>query len=178
MQSRARQSGVTMVVTLVLLIVMLLGGMAMARMTEIGTLAAGNTAYREGAVHASEVGINTAFQQVRALTNEEVDAGNWYRALALAQDTNGLPAVTWADAPALTVGNYTVRYVVERVCQGVLPITDPVRQCLNRTTAQIESRDLTREPPDPPSAKQFRVTVRVTGPKESQTFVQALVTRG
>jgi type IV pilus assembly protein PilX len=178
MKSRARQSGVTMVVTLVLLIVMLLGGMGMARMTEIGALAAGNSAYREGAVHASEVGINTAFAQVRALADEEVDTGNWYWALAQTQDANGLPNVAWTSAPTITVGNYTVRYVVERVCQGALPISDPVRQCLNRTTARIESRDLTREPPDPPSARQFRVTVRVTGPKDSQTFVQALVTRG
>jgi hypothetical protein len=36
-----------MVVVLVLLSVMLLGGMALARMTEVGTLAAGNAAFRE-----------------------------------------------------------------------------------------------------------------------------------
>ena len=40
------QRGVTILVVLVLLSVMLLGGLAMARMTEIGTLAAGNAAYR------------------------------------------------------------------------------------------------------------------------------------
>lgn len=178
MRSRVRQQGVTMVVVLFLLVVMLLGGMALARMTEVGTLAAGNSAYRDGAVLASEVGVNTAFAQVRALTNEEANSGAWYTALVRTQDANGLPVVDWDGAPSIAVGNYTVRYVVERVCQGTLPVADPIRQCLNRTSQQIESRDLTREPPDPPSVRQFRVTVRVTGPKDAQTFVQALVTRG
>ena len=55
------QRGVTMLVVLVLLSVMLLGGMALARLTEVGTLASGNTAFREAAVQASEVGLNTVF---------------------------------------------------------------------------------------------------------------------
>lgn len=45
-----RQQGVTLIVVLVLLLVMLLGGLSMARMSEVGTLVAGNVSFKERAV--------------------------------------------------------------------------------------------------------------------------------
>ena len=64
---RRSQRGVTILVVLVLLAVMLLGGLAMARMTEIGTLASGNTAFREASLQASEVGLNEAYAALQAV---------------------------------------------------------------------------------------------------------------
>lgn len=175
---RAAERGVTMLVTLILLVVMLLGGVALARLGEVGTLASGNAAYREAAVQASEVGINTAYAAVQALADEENNGGNWYWAKAQTLDTSGMPTTAnWSSAPEVTVGAYSVRYVVERLCTGVGTITDPVRQCINKIKKPVESYTTT-ERPDPPTAKLFRVTVRVTGPRDTQTFVQSLLTRG
>ncbi len=176
---RADQRGTTIVVTLVLLVVMLLGGMAVARLTEVATLAAGNAAYHEAAVQASEVGVNTAYAAVRALVDEEADSGAWYRAQTVAVDaSNNLPNVTWTDLPEIVVGNYSVRYVVDRLCTGALPVTDAVRQCLNRNVKVDETAVSGAARIDPPSVKQFRITVRVTGPKGTQAWVQSLMTRG
>jgi type IV pilus assembly protein PilX len=172
-----RQQGVTMVVVLVLLSVMLLGGMALARMTEVGTLASGNAAFREASLQASEVGVNTAYQAVRDLTNENSNAGSWYFATAQALDANGVPTVSFDAATEVVVGAYSVRYVVDRVCTGALPVTEPLRQCLVKQIPQIES-STDREKPDPPTARQFRITVRVTGPKDTRAWVQALMTKG
>lgn len=166
-----------MVVVLVLLTVMLLGGMALARMTEVGTLAAGNAAFRETSLQASEVGVNTAFAAVQALVDENTSAGNWYYATTQAQDANGVPTVDFDLAPELVVGAYRVRYVVDRVCTGAMPVTEPLRQCLVKQVPQIESAT-NREKPDPPTARQFRITVRVMGPKDTQAWVQALITKG
>lgn len=174
---RQAQRGMTMVVVLVLLAVMLLGGIALARMTEIGTLASGNTAFREASLQASEIGINTAYAAVRALADENTDSGSWYFATSRAVDSNGVPLVSWDTAPEVVVGAYSVRYVVDRVCTGALPVTDPLKQCLVKQVPQIESRT-DRERLDPPTARQFRVTVRVTGPKDTQVWVQSLVTKG
>ena len=174
---RTSQSGVTMLVVLVLLSVMLLGGLALARMSEVGTLASGNATFRETSVQASEVGVNTAYAAVVALTNENADNGGWYRALTLATDANGLPNVDWTGTPTVQVGPYNVNYVVDRVCQGALPVSDPLRQCLVKQVPQIESAT-DREKPDPPTARQFRITVRVTGPKNTQAWVQSMMTRG
>ena len=172
-----QQHGVTMVVVLVLLSVMLLGGMALARMTEVGTLASGNAAFREASLQASEVGVNTAYQAVRDLTNENSNAGSWYFATAQALDANGVPTVSFDTATEVVVGAYSLRYVVDRVCTGALPVTDPLRQCLVKQVPQIES-STDREKPDPPTARQFRITVRVTGPKDTRAWVQALMTKG
>jgi type IV pilus assembly protein PilX len=176
---RRAQQGVTIVVTLILLVVMLMGGLALARLTEVSTLAAGNAAYHEAAVQASEVGVNTAFAAVQALANEEANLGNWYFAQALATDADGLPAAAVVNAGTeIPVGIYTVRYVVDRLCNGALPVTDPVRQCLNKSRRTDDSAVAGKEPPDPVAARQFRITVQVTGPKGTQTWVQSLVTRG
>jgi len=175
--SRRGQRGVTMIVVLVLLCVMLLGGIALARMTEVGTLASGNAAFREASLQASEVGINTAYAQVRALADENVNTGNWYFATTLAQDGNGIPNAAWEAAPEVVVGAYSVRYIVDRICTGALPVAEPLRQCLVKQVPQLESRT-DRERPDPPTARQFRVTVRVIGPKDTQAWVQSLVTKG
>jgi hypothetical protein len=115
---------------------------------------------------------------VQAIADEENNAGNWYFAKSQTLDASGVPtSANWGSAPEVTVGRYSVRYVVERLCTGTGAITDPVRQCVNKIKKPIQSYT-TAERPDPPAAKLFRVTVRVTGPRDTQTFVQSLLTRG
>jgi len=166
-----------MLIVLVLLSVMLLGGLALARLTEVGTIAGGNSAYHQAALAASEVGVNTAYAAVKALTDENTSTGGWYSSTALAKDTNGLPNVDWSAAPSISVGALTVNYVAERACT-VTPVTDPLRQCLVRQDWKSGSRDASRETLDPPNARQYRITVRVTDAKGTQIFVQSLVTKG
>ena len=173
------QRGVTMLVVLVLLSVMLLGGMALAKLTDVGTLASGNSAFREASLQVSEVGLNTAFQRIRDdIANEDADLGNWYFATMQASDGDGMPQVDFDAAPTVVVGNYTIAYVAERLCEGALPVTEPLRQCLLKQIPQLESADASSEKPDPPMSRQFRVTIRVTGPKDTRTWVQSLITRG
>jgi Tfp pilus assembly protein PilX len=176
-RARSAQRGVTMLVVLVLMIVMVLGGISLARITEIGTIASGNSGYREASLQASEVGLNTAYMAVRALTNEESDTGSWYWATIQAADSAGVPTVSWTAAPSVTVGNYTVRYVVERMC-STTPVTATLRQCLVKQMPQTDSARVGQDALDPPNSRQFRITVRVTGPKDTETWVQSLVTKG
>jgi Tfp pilus assembly protein PilX len=175
---RGRQSGTVMLVVVVLLTVMLLGSVALSRMTEIGVLASGNLGYREASLHASEVGINTAFERLKALTDDDANSDNWYWATAQTADSAGVPSIGWASAPSVVVGSYTVKYAVERMC-NVAPVTDMTRQCLLKQVPQPpESRRDGPEAIEPPSAKQYRITVRVQGPKSTETWVQSLVTAG
>ena len=174
---RRAQRGVTILVVLVLMSVMVLGGMALARMTEIGTLATGNNATREASLQASEVGINTAYMAVRALASEEADAGSWYWATTQAADANGMPNIAWGAAPEVVVGSYSVRYAVERLCTAA-PVTDTLHQCLVRQVPQVSSGRVGHEEVDPPNTRQFRITVRILGPKDAETWVQTLVSRG
>lgn len=174
-----RQAGVTMLVVLVLLSVMLLGGMALAKLTEVGTLASGNTAYREASIQASEVGLNTVFQRIREdIANEENNIDGWYWATAQDTDAKGMPEVDFEEAPTVTVGAYTVAYVAERMCDTT-PVTNALRQCLVKQEPDpTASRAAGAEALDPPNSRQFRVTIRVTGPKDTRTWVQSLITKG
>ncbi|MFO1329689.1 MAG: hypothetical protein U1F56_20180 [Rubrivivax sp.] len=174
---KRNQGGMTMVIVLVLLTVMLLGGLALARMTEVGTLASGNAAFREASLQVSEVGSNTAFAAVQALANEDQNTGNWYYATTQQQDANGVPLVDFDSAPEVVVGAYSMRYVVDRVCTGALPVLEPLKQCLVKQVPQLES-STDREKPDPPTARQFRITVRVTGPKDTRAWIQVLAHKG
>lgn len=176
-RAQRAQRGVTILVVLMLMSVMVLGGMALARMTEIGTLATGNNATREASLQASEVGINTAYAATQALASEEANSGTWYWATTQAADTSGMPSVAWGSAPEIVVGSYSVRYIVERLCTTA-PVTDTLRQCLVRQVPQVSSSRVGHEEVDPPNTRQFRITVRVTGPKDTETWVQTLVSKG
>lgn len=178
--TRRAQGGITILVVLILLSVMLLGGLALARMAGVGTLVAGNVMMKERALQASEAGINTAYARLRGLTTSQLgtNAGGWYFAAQRATDGDGLPSgVDWhsaSGAASVDVDGYTVQYVVERVCVTAAP-AEIQRECLLKVV-DIPVRDASGL--TPPMGQQFRITVRVTGPKDTHTYVQALVTRG
>lgn len=177
---RARaERGIATVVVLLLLTVMLLGGVALARMTEVGTLAAGNAAYREAAMQASEVGLNTAFEAVKGIApaSENSAVGGWYSPSELAKDDYGIPTVDWSNAPSIAVGATDVRYVVERACT-VSNVTYPLHQCLVRQEPNPPCANSDCQPLEPRNSRQYRITVRVTDRKGTRTFVQSLVTKG
>jgi type IV pilus assembly protein PilX len=174
-----RPRGMAMLVVLILLTVMLMGGLALARMTETSTLASGNAAFREASMQAAEVGLNTAFMQTRAIpaVDENTSVAPWYWSTMQAADAGGIPNVNFDTAPAVVVGSYTVRYVVERMCDTAT-LTDALQQCLVKHIPQLESSDPLKEKIDPPNSRQFRITVRVNGPKDTQTWAQMLITKG
>lgn len=168
-----------MLVVLVLLSVMLLGGMSLARLTEVGTLATGNTAFREASLQTSEIGLNTAFDRIREdVVDENTDLEGWYWSAMQETDAHGVPSVDFDAAPEIAVGPYSVRYVAERLCSAARP-TDALRQCVVRQEPDPQkSKVAGAEALDPPNSRQFRVTVQVTGPKETRTWVQTMVTKG
>ena len=176
-----RQRGASLIVVLILLAVMLLAGLSMARVGADATLIAGNTAYRDGALQASEVGLSDAFAQIQTLDGEDTDqVAAGYFASRRTDDGAGLPTgIDWAAMPSTTVDPYTVRRVVERLCTGPLPVVDAARQCVVKPGASgLESSSKAgADGFESPLGKQFRVTVNVTGPKNTQVFVQDAVIR-
>lgn len=62
-----RQRGVVLLITLVVLVAMMLAGIGMMRSVDTGNLIAGNVAFREAALQASDVGMSAAFGQLLAV---------------------------------------------------------------------------------------------------------------
>ena len=178
---RARQRGITMLVILILMAVMLLGALGLARITESSTLVSGNVATKEASLQAAEVGWNTAYAQVKALADDSRDTGGWYWATMQPTDeTTGLPTTIDFDAtPELPGGvdRYTVTYAVDRLCTQAV-VTANGRDCLVKQANVMESRDADAPDYQPKSARQYRITVRVTDARGTQTWTQSLVTKG
>lgn len=182
-QGAGRQRGMTVVVVLVLLSVMLIGGLALARLGEVGTLVAGNVSSKEAAMQASQIGTMNAFQAVQQAAFDEsvnsTDGARGVRYYSKIQpiDGDGMPTVVWDSVPEVIVGRYSVRAVVERMCDKDV-IADTLQDCLVREVPlEVEKAGAGEDKVEPPNARQFRVTVRVTDPKGSQTFTQAMVSR-
>lgn len=171
-------AGSALIVVLVCLTVLAMGALSLVRMTESATLLAGNIGYRMNARMASELGVNAAFRAVSTLADDELAQPGWYYPLRADDDEFGVPvSVDWQQAPALVAGAYTVRYVVERLCQGPLPVASLENQCLLEQMQLPGSNRAGVEQLTAPAARQFRVTVQVSGPRNTLELVQALVTR-
>jgi type IV pilus assembly protein PilX len=171
------QRGATLLIVLFLLAVMMLGGLMYMGQSFVNTQLAGNLARNEASAQAADVGIATAFEELKALVDDNANLGGWYFATRLMDDADGLPAaIDWNVARALPVGAYNVRYIVERHCRTAL-VTDEINDCLLSESA-LEIRDAGSDAPiAPPSLRTYRVTVRVNGPKHSESWAQALLSR-
>ena len=63
-----------MLMVLLLMAAMLMGALAFARITEVGSLVSGNLASKDSSFHAAEVGRGYAFAALQALPNRDADS--------------------------------------------------------------------------------------------------------
>ena len=183
----ARQRGVVLVLALIMLVVLTLAGIALLRSVSTTNLVAGNLAFQQAATNSADVGVEAAVTWLQnnntstALEND-VAAGGY---LASRQD----PAAgqSWADfwqatlkAKAVTVGTdaagNTVMVVIQRLCNTSGAAT--VAGCSMppvHVSAQGGSMGGGQEQPAPDPEVYFRITTQVTGPRNTVSYVQAVV---
>ena len=136
--ARPAQRGNTILLVLVLLSVMLVGALGMSRMAEVSTLAGGNAAGSDGALQASEVGVNTGFAAVQTLANEDVAIAGWYWPTMQVPDANGVPQVSWTAARAVATHDRIAQALRERGW-GQVSICKPQASELLRHLSSLES---------------------------------------
>lgn len=185
-----RQNGLTLVFALIALIAMALAGVALVRAVQTTNQIAGNFSFRNAALHAADVGVEKAFAQLQIITSGALDAkqpggcttGCYYypTMFTTAQlDAQGIPTnINWSNVTAdtETVNNsYTVRYVIERLCSGTLPITNLARDCYSGATVGGGTKKAGGVVFSSTAELYFRVTVRVDGPRNTVTYVQSIV---
>lgn len=175
---KGTQRGASLIIVLVMLTVLLFGALSMARLNETSILIAGNVAFKDSAMQASEVGISEAFVSIDSIIDEEKNQDAWYFASLQGDDASGLPLnMDWTKVPNVKVGAFDVRYVVERQCTGPMPVQDIFANCVIKPVATVSSAKAGLESLESTASKQFRITVFVSGPKNTQSFVQSMVER-
>lgn len=184
-----RQKGMALFIALIALIVLSLAGIALVRSVDTSNVIAGNLAFRQGSLHATDVGIETAYNTLGTITSSSPDANypsgcatgscTYYALKQEAVDSRGIPTViNWANVPSATVNSsYTVKYVIDRTCTGTLPVTDLVGKCSTSGSTVTGSKKSGAPVFSTGELVYYRVTVQVTGPRNTTSFVQALFLR-
>ena len=178
------QRGVVLFIALVVMVAMTLAGIAMFRQVGTGVTIAGNLAFKANATSVGDMGIEagrTWLMAQGAATLQSDLAPSYYSSWQAAFNpatfdwTNNATLVTTDDG----TGN-EVRYVVHRMCRNAgLTVNDPAQQCVTIGSAAAggskggagyggQALSNTTQP-------LFRVTVRTAGPRNTVSYVQAIM---
>lgn len=193
------QAGLALVIALIVLVAMSLAGVALVRSVDTASLVAGNLAFRQGATTSGDAGVEAARTWLLAngalLTSDKSSEGYY----STSQDSldltgNQTPAessdnVAWdgvgvSDPKCLATdpaGN-TVCYIIHRLCDASGPFNSST--CSTRATERGGSssgaaRPMTTYQPrswtEIATLVYYRVTVRIAGPRNNISFIQAFV---
>jgi type IV pilus assembly protein PilX len=196
---RSCQDGVVLLVALITLIAMTLAGIGIMRSVDTGTLVAGNIGFRQAAVATADSGVEQArawlLANVASLNGDQPALGYY----STRQDNlditgnrteGGLDGVDWGGAnpeqpvKAFDLGSVdssgnTVHYLIHRLCSVPGSINAPAQSCATSTTSGLGS---TQDAPDYSgyglklkNQVYYRITARVSGPKNTVSFVQAVI---
>ena len=172
-----RQQGTSLVIVVILLVILMVSALALVRSSETVGAVAGNVAFKQAATEAGDVGIAAATNWVGALTAVDTAVAGVYYATRQNVDGYGLPTIDWSPVPESTVNAFKVQYVVERLCQGPTPVANLTAQCLTGQNQQSGSRRVGSPSYSGGTAVFYRVTVRVKGPRNRESFVQSLLSK-
>ena len=185
---RQRQSGIVLLVTLIAMVILAIGTVALLRSSDAALFNAGNLAFKRDLTNRGEMAIAAA---KTALTSGALSAeptrqsdqpASGYYATMQATDKHGVPnnLVSLATAVANTKINggdgITIYYMIDRLCTTA-GSTDPANGCVVSSIGSAKGGTALpyRGKAQPPSVPVYRISVRVDGPRSTQTFLQTTV---
>lgn len=197
-KSTKKQTGVVLFIALIALVVMSLAAAALVRSVDTNTTIAGNLAFKQSALVASDRGMETAMDWVRTQALANIDslntdnlANGYLATLTLNLDDTAVlkNTATWANSAVATGSGISsgvedetkneIRYIVQRMCRNaVAPAFD---HCLfgagETQTSSAGGTDTYAGGPNVTTQNSpvYRVTVRVTGPKNTVSYTQTYV---
>ncbi len=193
--ARARQRGAVLLIALIMLLALTMAGLALMRSVSTSNIIAGNLAFQQAATHSAGAGIETAVSWLQANTanttlHSNILTGSGMRYVAQRQDPNPATNQSWDDFWRNTLdpnavntlapdaaGN-TVSFVIHRLCNSEGAPTYPgcsapavdVQSAGNSFGSGVVALNPTRE-------VYYRITARVTGPRNTLSYVQAVVSQ-
>lgn len=182
------ERGIVLIIVMIALIVMMVSGLAMFRSVDTSILLSGNFAFRKAATHAADLGIEAAAVELPNIINTSQDTlltQHYYPSLTpsaggLSWDGDGLPPSsvwTGAQSVASPPAGYTIAYIIERLCTGALPVANILVNCVADPAPDTSSSKSGAVKFTSSSALYYRVTVRVGGPHNTVSFVQAMLSK-
>lgn len=201
---RSTQKGVVLFFALIALVAMSLAAAALIRSVDTGVMVSGNLAFKQSATISADSGLVSALTWIRNNGSSlETSGVNGYYATSADLSTTaphgGLTAAesaTWSSGNAwtnatsmLAAGNglssgtdsagNTIRVVIQRMCRNTGP-ADPSHCLMGEEEAGGNSQGTLGDPQldglrNTALSPMYRVTARVSGPKNTVSFIQAYV---
>ena len=182
------QRGVVLFIALIVLVAMSLAGIALIRGVDTANLIAGNLAFKQNATHGGDWGVEQAraWMQAQPAATLQFDVPGRYAAamqsnLDFTATDPSKPDFDW-DANSFAAGadpaGNQVRYVIHRMCDssGGPGVTNCVSTSAGGTVGGTKG-GATYGGAALPSTSQiyYRITARVTGPRNTVSYVQVMV---
>lgn len=184
--------GVVLLFALISLAVMLIGAVALMRGMDNSLLLAGNLGFRRDLVNQAERGTQRAIAQLgsgdlatEAARERHLPAQN-YSAIQLDSDSHGIPRLllddrlyaaagySAADIVDATTG-VRVRYLIDRLCHDSGDYT--LTSCVTADNGLDSAADDRYRRVNAEQRPVYRISVRASGPRNTQAFFQTTVTR-
>jgi type IV pilus assembly protein PilX len=193
---RRAQRGAVLFISLIVLVAMSLAGLAMMRGVDTGAQIANNLAFKQGATMAGDAGVEAARTWLlnnpgATLYNDQPGVANgvgyfatWQQGLDFtdgdADTTNNFDWTTRAVALATDAAGNQASYVIHRMCDAT---GNPASiNCIRVTNTTGSTSSSSKGAAafgsyaiSSPSQAFFRITVRVIGPRNTVSYVQAVV---
>jgi len=189
---RRAQRGAVLFISLIVLVAMSLAGLAMMRGVDTGALIANNLAFKQGATMAGDSGVETARAWLKSQTGSTLHgditaagyAATWQEGLDFtkgdADTTNDFQWDTRSVALAADAAGNQVSYVIHRMCDA--PGGPSTVNCIRATDSSGSTSTSSKGAAafgsyaiSSPSQAFYRITVRVIGPRNTVSYVQAVV---
>ena len=198
------QQGMVLFIALIVLVAMTLAGLALVRSVDTANVIAGNLAFKQSTLQAGDLGVEAAVTALPTIIAGSVDTdltpaasstnpNYWYYASRRETDTYGVPtqkqngaagaaaAIDWSQLPIATTtagGSVRVQMVIDRLCNGPPPVTDLLANCfaeagVGGSGSQKAGASIFTATP----TVYYRLTARVTGPRNTVSMVQAILSR-
>ena len=190
-----RQRGIVLFIALIVMVAMTIAAIALIRSVDTTNTAVGNLAFRQASILPANYAVEMAAASLFTTENngnialiadptKDDTTLNYYATFKRTDNKIGVPAdlQTYKAARKLTVqlkdeADNLITYVIERMCDDAVKPVDgiaaltwcdmmPPKQSPGTT---VNDPDLIKFPPTP----FYRVTVRVDGPKNTASFLQA-----
>jgi type IV pilus assembly protein PilX len=196
------QQGAIMIITLIGLSLLMLSALALIRSFDTSLSMAGNLSFKRDLVNQGERGMAKAIAlfNVGALSTtaarENDSLANNYSAIMLNADSHGIPLAlinsvsfsglninsvnktfTGADVSDAAKG-ITLRYVIDRLCKNAGPASS-TDTCVgfNQTLSPGGTILLAEKKVGQEFQPVYRISVRATGPRNTQVYLQTTITR-
>lgn len=188
------QQGVVMFMTLICLVILLVSSVALIRSTDTNALVAGNLSFKRDIVNQAERAmpvirdkfLTGSLSSSTVRESNVLAQGNYYASIQ-ATNANGVPNVLLNTATfdstfpnnniVDTSAQVTIRYVVDRMCLSAGPVT-PISCSLSTSTTDIggDALLLPKGKVTGVDTPIYRISLRVTGPKNTEAFLQSTFT--